>query len=158
MTTTLQSHKAPIAAPPPSMPETPNTPTTAPPVQLDAFDAYLDLGRRLFEAGDFSGAQAAARLALEREPNRFEPWSLFACSAASRRHYVAAAGAFLEALKRKPDDVGCWTNLGEVYLALMQIEEASALRQAMELDPQALHPAGKRARAIVAKTIARTKK
>lgn len=108
---------------------------------------------------DFASAEAAAMLAVTANPSCAEAWIALAISRAKLNEHAASAQAYLKALELRPQDVACWTGLGEVYLTLMQHQRAAAaFRQAMQLDPNGDHPAGRRARAVAAKTMARLRK
>jgi len=56
----------------------------------------------------------------------------------------------VEALKRNPEDIASWTDLGEVYVYMMDFAHAAqALEQALKLDPAGENPWGRRAWAVL---------
>jgi cytochrome c-type biogenesis protein CcmH/NrfG len=120
---------------------------------------FVRLGSALAKEQDFSGAQAAAEVATQCNPKRFEAWALLGMARAKQKLLAEAAPAYMKALELKPDDVACWAALGEIFIGLSDYERASsALRQALTLDPHSQHPAGRRARAVVGRTISLLKK
>ena len=117
-------------------------------------DKYLALARTLFHAEDFAGAQGAASVAAACDPKRFEAWVLMAIALRKQESWERAAEAFLQALALAPDSLECWTDLGETYLEIPNYAAAAAaLHQAVVLDPDSAHPSGRRARALVGRTI-----
>lgn len=110
----------------------------------------ISLGAR----DELEDAEQAATLSLQLDDDSAETWALLGSVRARRKRYEEAIAPYLEALRRAPTDIRTWTNLGEVYLVLMDYDKATrALEQAMRLDPKAQHPAGRRARVVVASTI-----
>lgn len=121
----------------------------------DEAESFVRLGAQAFAEDEFAGALAAAQLAVKADPNHFAAYALLAASLARLKHLRPAIEAYIQALRLEPTDVSCWTDLGELYVLTMQYEEAAAaLRQAMQLDPDAKHASGRRARAIAGRTMA----
>jgi cytochrome c-type biogenesis protein CcmH/NrfG len=61
---------------------------------------------------------------------------------------------YVEALKQRPSAISEWTALGELCLALLDYPNAAhALQTAIKLDPQAQHPAGRRARSVFVRAL-----
>ncbi|MCC6807691.1 MAG: tetratricopeptide repeat protein [Deltaproteobacteria bacterium] len=109
--------------------------------------------------GDFGAAQAAAQMATTADPKCFDAWVMLGLAHAKQNKPSRAAPCFVKALELRPDDVACWTDLGECLTMLMDYPRAAAaFRQAMLLDPNADHPSGRRARAVVGRTIALLRK
>ena len=108
---------------------------------------------------DWDAAEAAAILAVSADRDCAEGWLALGVTRARRSEHQAALIAYMEALRLRPDDVSCWTDVGELYISLLRYPEAAAaLRQAMVLDPEAMHPAGRRARAVAAQTMGELKR
>jgi Flp pilus assembly protein TadD len=117
------------------------------------------LAAHYYTEGDFENAETSAALAATADPKTFAAWLTLGLCHARQNNHEDAVAAYLKALALQPNDVACWTDLGEIYLSLVRYEAAAAaLRQAMLLDPKAAHPAGRRARAIAAQTMAQLKK
>lgn len=128
---------------------------------LSAADAerFTKLAVGLLSDEDIEGALAAAEVAVSCDPQSFLAWSALGTAAARAKQFSRAATAFLRAAEQKPEDVSSWTDAGECYLQLADYHAASdCLRQAMENDPEAKHPSGRRARALVGRTIALLKR
>lgn len=120
---------------------------------------FVALAAHCLTEQDFEGAQAAAEAAVTCDGESADALAVLGCVLAKRDEYTRAAAAFELVVARRPTDIVAWTNLGECYLfALRYADAARALRQAMELDPQSEHVAGRRARAIAARTLLKLKK
>jgi cytochrome c-type biogenesis protein CcmH/NrfG len=108
---------------------------------------------------DYASAEAAALLVTAADPTSADAWLIVGVARAKRDEHARALPAYLRALELRPSDISAWTDLGEVYLTLLRNEEAAAaFRQAIRLDPEALHPAGRRARAVVGRTLSELKR
>lgn len=108
---------------------------------------------------DWEAAEGAAELAAACDPQSFEAWSTLGALRARQKNYERAIPCYVKALELAPNDIQSWTDLGELFTLMMDYEKAAAaLRQAMTLDPKAEHPGGRRARAIVGRTLALLKK
>jgi len=106
-------------------------------------------------AQDFPAAEAAAELAAECRPDLFEAWALLGAARAKQKKLAEAEPAYERALSLRPNDITSLTDLGEVQVQLMAYDKAAAhLRKALELDPTATHPSGRRARAVIGRTLA----
>ncbi len=137
--------------------------TTPPPTQprLQRIDGarFAKLAALHLVEQDFDSAEVAALLATGANPALFDAWLALGVARAKRGEHALAVPAYLKALALDPKDVGAWTDLGEVYLALMRYDEAAAaFRQSITLDPKAQHRAGRRARAVVARTLSKLRK
>jgi cytochrome c-type biogenesis protein CcmH/NrfG len=115
---------------------------------------YCKLAELFLSSGHNEGAEGAAELALALDAEEPGAWAALGAARAKMKRYAEAVPAYLEALKRRPDDIASWTDLGEVYVYLMDFEHAAqALKQALELDPDGRDLWGRRARAIVARVV-----
>lgn len=148
----------------------PKTYKTPPPPPLSAalgFDASkADVLLRLAAAqlGEKRHDEALLLLEVVSElvsegPLMFDLHSLRAMALARGKEYQSAVQSYLAALNIRPNDLECWTDLGEAYVALGEYQlAAQALKQAMQIDPKAEHPSGRRARAIAGRTTAMLKR
>jgi cytochrome c-type biogenesis protein CcmH/NrfG len=114
---------------------------------------YTRLAYFFLQHGEPQGAEHAAALAVAAGANA-DAWVALATARARQRRFAEAVPAYREALRERPDDVACWTDLGESYVYLMDFAcAAEALGRALALDPQGADPWGRRARAIVARVL-----
>jgi cytochrome c-type biogenesis protein CcmH/NrfG len=108
---------------------------------------------------DWLGAEIAAKAALANNRRSFYAWALLGVSLARQKDFRLAAEAFRNALTLKPNSIETWVSLGEAYISLLDYKNAAlALKRALELDPNAQHASGRRARAIVGRTLAKLSK
>lgn len=122
-------------------------------------ERFIRLAMQLLRDEDLVGAVACAEVATMCDPQHFAAWLALGTANARAKRFRQGAAAFLRAAEQRPDDVVAWTDAGECYVQLRDYEAAAqCLRQAMENDPQAKHPAGRRARALVGRTIALLKR
>ena len=122
-------------------------------------EALLSAAQTLFERGDESEALGLVDAIIAEAPRAHDALYLAAKIHAKQRRPRLAAHALCLVLAQQPEDIASWTALGEVYMQAGDYERATiALRRAMQLDPEAKHPAGCRARAVVARTLASIKK
>jgi cytochrome c-type biogenesis protein CcmH/NrfG len=120
---------------------------------------FVALAARCLEQNDLEGAQAAAEAAVACDGESADAIATLGSALARRDEFTRAAACFELAVKKRPNDVVLWTNLGECYLfALRYKQAADALRKAMQLDPNSEHAAGRRARAVAARTLIKLKK
>jgi cytochrome c-type biogenesis protein CcmH/NrfG len=120
---------------------------------------FCKLAAHFLKDKRFDAAEGAAEIAASLMPKSFDAWFLLAVARARQEDRAGAAFAYLKALEIVPGHIGCWTDLGEIYVALLEYKKAAAaLRQAMLLDPDAQHPSGRRARAVVGKVVTKLKK
>ncbi|MCC6809568.1 MAG: hypothetical protein IT381_19215 [Deltaproteobacteria bacterium] len=118
-------------------------------------DALLAMSARLLRDGDAAAAGDAAEVATLAAPEDARAWLLFGACAARRGMLERAVVAFRQACTLAPSQVESWLMLGEASLDLGDLAAgARALERAMTLDPRAEHPAGRRARALVARALA----
>ncbi len=107
---------------------------------------------------ELPGCEAAAEAAIALEPAHHPSWVLLATSLAKQNKHERAVACFERAVQLDPKDVASHTSLGELYIELgAYTRAAAALKNAMELDPAAEHPSGRRARALVARTLSTLK-
>jgi tetratricopeptide (TPR) repeat protein len=67
--------------------------------------------------------------------------------------HQAALAAFERSVSLDPNAIESWCNLGEVALELLEWRRAIfALGRCLDLDPDAKHPSGLRARALIKRT------
>ncbi|MCC6807692.1 MAG: tetratricopeptide repeat protein [Deltaproteobacteria bacterium] len=119
----------------------------------------LGLARAFADAGDFAAAEAAAAAATLVDGRAFYAWVALGIARARLGRDALAVTAFLKALEIDPKAVSVWVDLGEIYLNKGRYElAAEALRNACELDKDGRTPPGRRARALIGRTIALLKK
>lgn len=117
------------------------------------------LAASMFREKKYGDAALLAELATLGDPKMFRAWALRGASLAKDKKAHEAIPCLLQALSLRPDDVASWTDLGELYLQLLDYDKATeALKQAMTLDKDAKHPAGRRARAVAGRAMALLKK
>ncbi len=129
--------------------------------QLVKADAprFVQMASALVQSEDLEAAEGAAELATIADPQHADAWLTLGIVRARRNEYTRAIPDYIRALELRPDDVSSWCDLGELYTLMGDYQKAAAaLRQAMVLDPNADHPAGRRARAIVGRSLARLAK
>jgi tetratricopeptide (TPR) repeat protein len=120
---------------------------------------YTRIAAAFLGRGDFARAAIAATHATEQDGNVADAWLVRGIAAAKLLRHSDAAPCFIRAIELRPNDLDAWTDLGEVYLALGRYDAAAAaFKHVMERDPKALHPSGRRARAVTGRTYALLKK
>ena len=125
---------------------------------LTAEDAPKLVGFALqqLDEGDLDTAEAAAELAVACGPKSFEAWMTLGATRARQKQEKKALEAYAKAAELRQDDVRLWCDVGELKLMLLDYSAAAtALKMALDLDPQGDTPAGRRAQALVAKTYAK---
>ena len=116
------------------------------------------LAEGLLAGDDMVAAEAAAEAAVALSPEDAAAWVMLGSARARQSKHKPAIAAFERALRITPNDVTCHTSLGELFIELGAYSQAAAaLERAMSLDPNAEHPFGRRARALVAKTLQKLK-
>jgi tetratricopeptide (TPR) repeat protein len=103
-------------------------------------EAWFELGRISYLAGNRSAAVESLRKAIAREPNnsRFHNELGFVLAGTGDRQQALAA--FVRALEINPADADAITNLGTLHLAEGRIIEAvAAFKRAIEIDPLQLN-------------------
>jgi cytochrome c-type biogenesis protein CcmH/NrfG len=131
---------------------------TAQILKLSAKDAprFIKLAAACAKAEDFATAQAAAEVAAQCDPKQFDAWVLVGMTRAKQKCYGDAVDPYVKAIELRPQDVSCWTALGELFIGLNDYQRAAAsLKQALLLDPEAKHRSGRRARALIGRAIAK---
>jgi cytochrome c-type biogenesis protein CcmH/NrfG len=115
---------------------------------------FVKLAAQNIKEKDFDSAEAAAEVATACDPKLAEAWISLGVARAKLKNFAEAVPCYHKALELRPDDIACWTDLGELYVGLLDYPRAAeALKQAMLLDPEAEHPFGRRARAIVGRAL-----
>lgn len=132
----------------------PSTPLTA----ADA-PRLLGLARAFLDDKDYVSAEAAALAAATLDPGSLMAWAGLGVARARLARHDGAVDAFLKALAIDPKATAVWVDLGEVYLTQGRYAfAAEALRNACELDKTAATPEGRRARALVGRTLSLLRK
>lgn len=117
---------------------------------------WVALAAKLLEDGELVAAEGAAEAALALAASTHDAWVVLGTAHARQRKHERAVVCFEQAVAIDPKDVGSYVDLGESLLELgAYARAAAALDKAMSLDPAAEHPSGRRARAIVAKTLSK---
>jgi tetratricopeptide (TPR) repeat protein len=120
---------------------------------------FIALAARFLEQKDADAAQAAAEAAVACDGDSADAIFALGVTLAHNKEFTRAAACFEKVAAARPNDVAVWTNLGECHLSGMRYAAAAdAFRRAMELDPNSEHPSGRRARAIVARTLIKLQK
>lgn len=120
---------------------------------------FAELASAFVKDEDFTSAEASAELATACDPRSHEAWVMLGITRSRLKEYERAFPCYVRALELRPDDIASWCDLGELFTLMMDYDRAAAaLRQAMILDPSGDHPSGRRARAIVGRTLAMLKK
>ncbi len=120
---------------------------------------FVALAAQFIEKKELDAAQAAAEAAVACDGQNPDALGALGVTLAKNKEFGRAAVCFEKVVALRPSDVASWTNLGECQLSAMKYKEAAeAFKQAMELDPKSEHPAGRRARAIVARTLMKLQK
>ena len=128
------------------------------PKQEDA-PRFVQLAAAFVKEADLDAGEGAAELAVATDPTSVDAWLMLGVCRARMKNYERAVPCYVKALELRPDDIAAWCDLGELFTLMMDYDRAAAaLRQAMTLDPNADHPSGRRARAIVGRTLALLKK
>jgi tetratricopeptide (TPR) repeat protein len=100
--------------------------------------ALVDLGSLLYAEGDYGAAGEAYQLSLEQDPYLRSAIEGMAKVHIARREFDRAGDALWRLVRRSPDDVDAWLNLGDV--AIYRGDELSArehYQQATTRDPTA---------------------
>jgi Tfp pilus assembly protein PilF len=117
------------------------------------------LAAALLERDDRAAAEGAANAALAVDPKQRDAWIVLGTALAKQNRHERALVCFEQVLALEPNDLASHVAMGELYLDLGAYNQAaSSLEKAMSLDPEGKNPAGRRARAIVSKTLSRLKK
>jgi Tfp pilus assembly protein PilF len=117
------------------------------------------LAAALLERDDLAAAEGAANAALAVDPKQRDAWIVLGTALAKQNRHERALVCFEQVLALEPNDLASHVAMGELYLDLGAYNQAaSSLEKAMSLDPEGKNPAGRRARAIVSKTLSRLKK
>ncbi|MCC6808856.1 MAG: hypothetical protein IT381_15625 [Deltaproteobacteria bacterium] len=135
--------------------------TPAAMLDLRPIDApgFLAFAVELLAENDVDNALAAAELATAADPKSYDAWMALGAARARSKQEAAALHAYAHAAGLRADDVRLWCDVGELKLSLLDYKGAAqALSRAIDLDPKAQTPAGKRAQALVAKAWAKAEK
>jgi tetratricopeptide (TPR) repeat protein len=88
-------------------------------------------------AGDWAGAETAARKEVELLPSSDEAWERLAFVQAQQQHYEDALKAFRHAFELDPENVWALQNLGQTLVKLDRRDEAEQeYRRALKLKPR----------------------
>jgi len=102
--------------------------------------------------GDFPGGIAALREALQARPNHAETTKALGLALAKGRHTQEALDVLHRYATREAADIEIFCVIGELCLEQRDYRGmAAALRRCLELDPDAVHPSGVRARGLIKK-------
>ncbi len=100
----------------------------------------IDLGRLLVEMGRKADAGEKFRIAIELEPQRYEPYYELGCLSLNNGHLDAAQLNFQKALGLEPDSAELRLRLAEIALRQDQLERGRRLLlqllEALDADPQ----------------------
>ena len=108
--------------------------------------------------GDLTAAEGAAEAAIALRPDSHDAWTALAITLAKMNKHERAVTAFERAIALDPKDLASLTGIGELLIELGAYKRAGTyLDQACLLDPKAEQPMGRRARALIAKTLAALK-
>ncbi len=122
----------------------------------DAPRRFVGFAAALFKQKAFRAAELAAELAAHLDDKSAVAWRLLGAACAKQNDFARAVPAYLKALALEPNDAPSWCDLGEVYIATGDYQaSAAALKQVVTLDPDASTPHGRRARALIGKTLLR---
>jgi tetratricopeptide (TPR) repeat protein len=98
----------------------------------DAMDRLVGL----FNSGQLPAAEIEARGLIERHKRMPELYNLLGMILTGQSKLDEAVGCYRQVLKIKPDAVGAFINLGNVYQRLNKLEEAVAsFEQALKINP-----------------------
>ncbi len=105
--------------------------------------------------GNPKDALPLLQMAVELEPNNDEYWAALGMAHARALQPSQAIQAFERALSLRPDSpqsIDLWCSVGELSLDRFDYKlAAQALSKCLALDPEAAHPSGVRARALIRK-------
>jgi cytochrome c-type biogenesis protein CcmH/NrfG len=117
--------------------------------------SFARLAAGFVKANDWEGALAASEVVTRGDPTHFAGWVMRGMAQAKLKLYQEAVTSYRAALGVRPDDVSSWAALGELYIGLNDFKQAAEmLQKACELDPKGTHASGRRARALIGRTIA----
>lgn len=122
------------------------------------FESLMRLSQGYLAHGDLVAAMGAAEAAVALAPKQPTGWAALGVVLAKQDRHERAVACFEAAVALDPKDVASFTCMGELLIELGAYTQAcSALENACRLDPKAQHPMGRRARALIAKTLATLK-
>ena len=102
---------------------------------------YFEQGKALYEEGEYEGAEAAYRQAVELDKNHVEAWVGLGSVYWKMKAYEQAEEACQRAIAIDAGHAFAWYRLGTVYDDLKQYGRAiEAYQQAIQLDPQFAYP------------------
>lgn len=117
---------------------------------------FVGFALQMLDENDLDSAASAAELATAADPRSFEAWMTLGATRARAKEERTALAAYARAAELNSTDVRLWCDVGELKLLLQDYSGAAkALKLAMDADPKADTPAGRRAQALVAKTYAK---
>lgn len=113
---------------------------------------FATLGWQLLEAGDVKNALHALELARTGLPFDDDVALAYGLALARNDRVNMARPVLLNVLAKRRTDVELWCVVGEIELeALNYARAAQCFKRCLELDPDAKHPSGRRARALIKK-------
>jgi Flp pilus assembly protein TadD len=114
---------------------------------------------QLLADDDVEGAEATAELATLLDGKSFPAWMVLGAARARRDDEEGALEAYGHAAEINSSHPRLWCDVGELKLILLDYAGAAkAFSLAIDADPKAATPAGKRAQYLVAKTVAKLSK
>jgi tetratricopeptide (TPR) repeat protein len=125
---------------------------------LTAKDARYLLGfaMTMAERDQLETAEAAAEVAVSADPVYFDAWMVLGSVRARRKEAGKALEAYAKAAALDSKNARLWCDVGEIKLSIFDYEGAAkALEMALNVDPNAKTPGGRRAQALIAKTYAK---
>ncbi len=112
---------------------------------------FARFSAHLLEEGQNEEALAAAEVATALDPKLFDGWLVRACALARSQRVAEALLCYGQAAQVDAKNVRVWTDMAELHLGLLDFASAAeCLKKAIDLDPHAETPAGKRAFILIA--------
>lgn len=110
----------------------------------------------MVEKGDLDTAESAAEVAAEADSGSYDAWYVLGSIRARKKEAGKALECYAKAAAIDSKNARLWCDVGEIKLSLFDYEGAAkALEMALNVDPKATTPGGRRAQALIAKTYAK---
>ena len=120
--------------------------------------AFASFGRQAIKEGNIDAAIGAFTEALAKEPGNARHMAELGVAWAHKKNYGEALKWLRASIEKKPDQIDVLCVNGELSIDEMDfLGAAKVLGRCLELDPQAKHPSGLRARALVKKGLKKLK-
>lgn len=120
-------------------------------LSADSMRALAEHGYLLYEQGKYEPAKTIFEGLANIDNKNPNYQRMLGSIYQLQRKWDASYYRYTLVLKHVPNDIFVLTNRGEVLIELKRVKEASDdLKQAILLDAQAVHPAGRRARLLLA--------